>query len=99
MRSMITVWKYILKPEKRQRIRCPCSAKILSAHEQNGQPAIWVQVDTDEPLIQEIDIFLVGTGQKVSIEVDKWTFIGTILLLDGDLVWHIYANDHRGSIK
>ncbi len=69
----------------------PAGAKILSVSKQPGQRngifSLWAIVD---PLNNkcEREIIIRGTGHEFDA-LDLEPFIGTVI--DGDLVWHIYA--------
>lgn len=83
---MISIYKYTIKDKKWAEVM-PRGARILSVGAQRGQICLWALVDTEAP--EEARCFRVyGTGRPV--EVENLLFIGTVILGEGDLVWHIF---------
>ncbi len=82
---MKTIWKFILQPKIR--IEVPCGAKILSVACQCDQICMWALVDPEAE--KELRLFAVyGTGHKVPD--NPGTFIGTVLMHGGSLVFHVF---------
>ena len=83
---MRTIWKYTLE-DPNQKIDMPKDAKILTVQEQHGLPCIWAEVDKDAPL-EERTFVVVGTGHD--IDFSNGEYIGTYLICNDNLVWHVY---------
>ena len=83
--KMKTIWKYGLAPECTQEI--PRGGKILHVASQGDNMCLWVMVDPGMP--KETRKFRVyGTG---NIMLDNpGTFIGTVLMNGGSLVFHVF---------
>lgn len=80
------VWKYHL-PTSITDLRLPVGAEILSAQVQNDTVYLWVMVDPLAP--KEYRTFeMIGTGQ--ALEEGTRTFIDTVQMADGFLVFHIF---------
>lgn len=84
---MKTIYKYELEVEDKQEIRMPKGAKILSVQTQHGNPCIWTLVDNSE--YHEIRTFIMH-GTDHPCEESDLIFIGTIQMIDGNLVFHIF---------
>jgi len=84
---MISIWKYPLEIDDEQWIDIPRGAKFLSVGVQRGKVCLWVQVDSDAPKESQL-IVMHGTGHPM--KSDSMQFIGTVMLYDGDLVFHVF---------
>jgi hypothetical protein len=86
---MKTIYKYQL-PElvAEQVLEVPISFKPLSVQMQNGAMTVWGEVDTDSD-VEKLAFFIVGTGHELPKE--PCIYIGTVMQMDGRLVWHIYC--------
>lgn len=86
---MKTIHKYVISTNVTcNKISMPMGAKIISAHEQHGEVCIWAIVNTE--LAMEIrNIVVFGTGQQI-IKALNLSFIDTVHLNSGDLVFHVF---------
>jgi hypothetical protein len=85
------IWKFPILVTEHQKIDMPSDAVILCVQSQAGQPCMWAQVDTDEELGYEkrrIQVFPTGHD----LPSDLGMYIGTFQMLDGALVFHVYAD-------
>lgn len=85
-----TVWKYQLELNHWQTIDIPRDAKILSVHMQEGTPCIWALVNPDNEKVKT-EIHMLGTGLPITENIDKTTFLGTVLTYDHKFVWHFFV--------
>lgn len=86
---MLQVWKFPLAIADSQQIEMPHGCKILHFAVQNDQPCIWALVDPDAEK-GRVSFRLAGTGHPIEHEMDKLEFIGTILIRNGSLVFHLF---------
>ncbi len=86
---MSRIFKYPLRLSvgDRHEVMMPKGARVLSVDVQYREPTLWAQVDEEnEP---EKRVFrLVGTGHDFADQGAR--FIGTVILLNGDLVLHVF---------
>lgn len=79
----------------------PRGAQILSFHTQDEQPTIWALVDDTLPDqdVERRQFELVGTGHPLPTPPDEFslTFIGTVLMAGGALVWHLFEMEPVSS--
>ncbi len=61
----------------------------LSVDVQRDQPVVWAVVDTDKPL-QSHTLYIRGTGHPMTGHEGR--FLGTILLDNGSLVFHVFLS-------
>lgn len=87
---MNTVHKQTLMIETKQELLVPVNTEFLSVAVQNGDICIWYKCN---PSVKKVTrkIYIHGTGHEIS-NIDA-KFIGTILLADATLVFHIFAED------
>lgn len=84
---MRTIHKYILPLPGTFTLDLPEGAQLLSFQSQYNQPTLWALVDPAAPLCPR-SFRLYGTGHPIS-EPDL-TYIGTRLMEDDSLVWHLF---------
>lgn len=82
------VIKYTLDKVGLNEVRMPAEAKILSVHAQGRSPQLWALFDTEEEYEDTHIILVQPTGAP--IKGDSGEFIGTVLLMGGDLEFHIF---------
>lgn len=87
---MITIRKFILDLAAQQILLMPRGAEILSVTNQHGTICIWALVDYAEPLFVNREIYIVGAGYPTSVKDYKPKFIGTVLMEDVMVVWHVF---------
>lgn len=85
---MNVIWKAELKTIDVQEIEVPVGAEMLCVHEQLNRACIWYRGD---PLAEKEKrlIGLVATGKPVP-ERDDSRYLGTVFLLGGNLVFHVF---------
>lgn len=82
---MNTVWKYKLPPDNI--LQMPRGARILCVHAQRDTICLWALVNQQHT--KEARLFRVyGTGHEVPD--DPGTYLGTVHLQDGALVFHVF---------
>lgn len=87
---MKTIHKYELYPINDMIIlKTDHIERWLSVDVQRGMPVVWAVVDTDKPQ-QSHTLYVRGTGHKMTGE--EGSFLGTILLEGGSLVFHIFCS-------
>ena len=83
---MKTVHKFQLSPGLTT-IGLPEEAKVLHVAEQYNNACIWVELDVGEISFNR-NFYTVPTGGEVPHS--NKGFIGTVLMMNGSLVFHIY---------
>ena len=83
---MKTVYKFQLSPG-RTTLNLTAEAKILHVAEQYNGVCLWAELDTDAPGFSR-SFCPVPTGGEVPY--DSKGFVGTVLMMNGSLVYHIY---------
>ena len=84
---MLTIWKYPLSGLDTT-CRIPSGGRVLSAHVQGGTICIWVLVDDTIEARETRRFCIFGTG--LPVYSGPMNFIGTALLHDEKLVWHVF---------
>lgn len=85
---MNTVYKYGFDITDDFELELPKGARILHVDVQNGYPYIWALVDPDAPK-EKKKFHLAGTGHPINEKIKN--HIGTFLLHEGALVFHLFA--------
>ena len=88
---MHTIYKYPIYIIDEQEISMPRGAHIFSFALQRGTPCVWAIVDPTEPVLEPKTLYLRGTGHELQFEPCSLRFIGTVLLNDGALVFHLFV--------
>lgn len=87
---MKRVYKYKLEIQDHQVVSLPKGARILSVANQREDIVLYAEVDDEQKGITDIDIFIHGTGHVMNENANL--FLGTVLLREGYLVFHVFAN-------
>ena len=87
---MRVIWKYDIS---REIIRVPIWSKVLCVQLQDGEPQIWMLVDTEEKVFERRRFIVIGTGQ--SFNSKDMNYIGTYQ--QGIFVWHVFEINRRGD--
>lgn len=99
---MKTIWKFKVDIEDETFVLMPRGAKILFAATQNirvaGDPLlrtaeeiliVWAIIDPVEDKVRR-RLFVVGTGHPIHDEMAELPFVGTVLMSQGELVFHLF---------
>jgi hypothetical protein len=85
---MQTIRKFRLGVEDRVELSLPVGAQVLCVQTQDGVPCLWVLVDPDEtPEMRAFRIY--ATGQP--IDGYPGEYVGTVQSLEGQFVFHVFA--------
>jgi len=87
------IFKYVLEVEPTQFIKVENLVKVLSVEEQQGEIVLYCAVDDKEDFYahtKELEILVVGTGHLREENFGLWHFVGTVKLMEGDLMFHIF---------
>lgn len=88
-----TIWKYPIRIVDQQVLELPVGAEPLSVAMQHGDACLWALVDPQPELKKkQVTVFVRGTGHPMG-PAEGARFIGTVLMLRGDLVFHIFVKD------
>jgi len=83
------IYKYELALKDSQQIEMPVGAKILYTAVQNDQICLWALVQPENPT-QEREVRIFGSGHDVPDAITERHYYGTILMQNGQFVWHIF---------
>lgn len=85
----LVVWKWPIPAEARFSIEMPKDARLLHVDVQRMEACLWALVDPDAGT--EMRHFqLVGTGHREVASADAHRHVGSVLLADGALVFHLF---------
>jgi hypothetical protein len=95
---MRSIYKYDIVEAKDGIIEGPIT-KLLHVGVQHNSIKVWAEIDTNAP-IRKFQILPIGTGwnldsaraDKQSI-LDTHTYMGTVMLANGNLVFHVYGTE------
>lgn len=87
---MRRVFKYKLETVEHQVVKLPSNSTILSVVNQQDYIMMYVEVDDTETEERDIDIYIHGTGHEMNPKAT--VFLGTVMLMCGRLVCHVFAN-------
>lgn len=93
---MRSIYKYDIAEVNGGIIEGPIT-KLLHVGAQHNGIKVWAEIDTNAP-IRKFQIICIGTGWNLdSTRVDEQsvldthTYIGTVMLANGNLVFHVYS--------
>jgi hypothetical protein len=84
---MMAIWKFPLDEKAVQEISIPTQHQILTCQVQKGVICIWALVDTASGTIQR-HVCITGTGQQMP--PTNMTYIGTVQIVSGSIVLHVF---------
>jgi hypothetical protein len=90
------VWKYewpfddvTMAPKAKAEFRMAEASKVLTVQMQHNRPVIWAIGHPDFGT-ETRTFYIVGTGHEVPIEVNRDKYVGTVQMLGGQLMLHIF---------
>lgn len=87
----MTIWKFPLRfPADVQTVAMPRRSEILSCQLQDSTPTLWAVVDPEEPT-ESRTIRIFGTGHTLPEQHAILSYIGTVQMIGGALVWHVFV--------
>lgn len=93
-----TIWKFPLEFHDTQELSLPTGAMPLSIAVQRGKICLWMLVDQEEKRKVQRKAFVIGTGHVLAHEIGimDCVFVGTVLLDQGSLVFHVFLEQEKG---
>jgi hypothetical protein len=92
------IWKYDIPISDECIIHLmPFDAKILSFQLQNGEPQLWVLVDSTKPMKSRV-FRGYGTGHEIE-NAENLVYIGTVIMLNGKFVYHLFEEIIEKSLN
>lgn len=73
-----------------QTLDLPEGSKILSVLEQNNTIVLYALVDIDIESTDVYNIAIKGTGHNFQKELEDYTFLGSVNLVGGALIFHVF---------
>lgn len=87
---MNKIYKYPIAQTDEQGLTLPKGSQILSIINQYDKPVIYAIVDPNTKQGQMYNIRTIGTGHEIDDDLSKYTFIGTLSFLSGNLIFHYF---------
>jgi len=85
------IHKHELNGDTLQTVSLPISSTILSVVEQYQNIVMYVIVDVEQYNNREIEFLLLGTGQIFNYVFDDYSFLDTVKLSGGSLMFHVFV--------
>lgn len=87
---MNAIWKFSIDQIADEvELTMPLGAKICTVASVQDTLCIWAYVNTEAE--KERRIFRIfGTGHPIPVDKEVLTYVGTVITLNGVLVWHIF---------
>jgi hypothetical protein len=85
--EMKKIFKYILDGDP---LTLPAGSKVISVKNQHDNIVLYAIVDTDINDKMIYSIFITGTGQEIGKDLTDYTFLGTVSLLGGEFMFHVF---------
>lgn len=87
---MKRIWKYDLEIHDEQIVYLPRGAQALSVIEQFNRPVLYAFVDPMEKNTEAWMVVMHGTGHEAEDIDDTFAFMGTLNLLGGQFILHVF---------
>lgn len=85
------IFKYPLLPEDEQVVSIPIGSKLLSVAEQRHAVVVYAIVPVDVKETKDVKIWVHGTGHHLLVHPSDMSFLGTVNLYDGKLMFHVFC--------
>ena len=83
------VWKFELQLNDEVALKMPACAVLLHVGTQGTQLCLWALVDPEAPTAER-RIRVAGTGHPIDYAPVELRHVGTVLLADDRLVFHVF---------
>ena len=90
MEKVYSIWKFKLSGEVSQKISIPKEAKILSVEIQHNEMVVYAMVNTTIKETEQRKFRIIGTGDTTDASINNYVFLGTVLMADGEYVFHVF---------
>lgn len=87
---MKTIYKYKLKLAEVVEVEMPTDARVLTAQAQGVHVWIWAIIDTEPREKEKRRFAVLKTGQKIELNTDVLTHVGSVQFDEGGLVYHVF---------
>lgn len=88
-----TIYRYGIDVEDEVVLKMPRGARIISVGTKTPSAGsmldLWAMCDPEETELESVRIRIVGTGHPIP-DWQQLLFIGTVVVYDGVLVWHVF---------
>lgn len=81
---MKTIWKFHIPIQDEFELHLPWNHKVLLTDLQDGNPMVWIEVNTDSRTIP-FKFYVEGTGHEIEPNTDH---VGS--WVQSPFVWHLY---------
>ncbi len=88
------IWKTSLEIMDEQKVLIPTGSSPLCVQIQKNTATIWWEVNPNERMVERL-VRIIGTGNGIP---DESVYLGTVQMLDGSLVWHVYIDPMEYSL-
>lgn len=85
---MKTIWKFPIQVDDEQSMLAPDGWRPLAVQFQRGELCLWALVDPEAEK-KKVRVYVNGTGHPVR---HNGTFVGTVQMMGGDLVFHVFVD-------
>ena len=88
---MMTIYKFPLIISDRQIVSISGLKSTLSVRIIHDVLQLYAIVDGGATDYQDVEVAIVGTGNPLQFDLANWTFQGTFIQYNGELVWHVWT--------
>lgn len=86
---MNRIYKYNLEATDEQTLLMPLGARILCVQMQGPALCLWAEVDDAQTVEERRAFRVIGTGHPIP-DAASLTYIGTVQMRGGQLIFHVY---------
>lgn len=84
------VWKFPIPVEDEFSVDMPAGSQLLHFRTQYETPTLWALVNPHEQHQVSRRFRLAGTGHPINVDLERLNYIGTCVLMNGALVFHLF---------
>ena len=90
---MYAVYKYPLYIRDEQELVLPICSRILSVEVQQQTIVLYALVELETPGKSHGTVYIRGTGHECDGRISSAAFIGTVKMLEGALMYHVFYKE------
>ncbi len=88
----MVIHKFTLAITDHQTVHIPGLIEVLSVAAQKDNLVLYAVVNTDDTVLTKVEVMIKATGRPMGmLPEDPWRFMGTHLMLNDLLVWHVWS--------
>lgn len=87
---MKVIYKYQIENLGPSYLDLPIGAEIISVINQRDTMVVYAMLDPKVESFWRYQFYVIGTGHFFTDEIEDYTFLGTVPVMEATFVWHVF---------